>query len=302
MSENELKALTEFVERGNLLVISTYFLDQKIQEWLHLQTSFSGVPSKNDSIQALDMATGDYESFPIGRAWTPSIAIYDSSATDLQVLSRYTDGRASCISFKQGNGYVVIHMQPFMFSNYHLIKRNTVAYSELFFSALPGPLETIYWDEYFKDTGNNDMAPLKFVMSQPALKNAFWWALAGLLLLVFFSFKRRQRVIPVQSPLVNHSLDMVRTVSDMYFFSHKNEVMAKKKIAHWLEFLRTRYNIFTSLPPAVFWQAVAGRSDMPPEALAELQQMVEKHRNGEQSVSDKEMVRLSQLIDQYYKS
>jgi len=102
--------------------------------------------------------------------------------------------------------------------------------------------------------------------------------------------------------LSNSSLDMVRTVSDLYYFGKNNEVMAKKKIAHWLEFLRTKYNIFTSLPPEMFWNAVEMRSGMEKSKVDELRGMVELYRNGDVSMSDHHLIRLNNLIDSFYKS
>lgn len=302
-SKNEVESLKSFVGSGNVLVLSTYFLGNEIEEWLQVEfdpfITFSSIP---DSLGMLDLATGDFLQYYMGKGWAARITKYDSAATGLQILSRFSDSSISSISFKKGDGYIVLHTQPFMFSNYHLLKKRTKAYSELFFSALPGPLNTIIWDEYTKSAGSREMAPLKYIMSQPPLRNAFWWALAGLILLVFFSFKRRQRIIPVLEPLTNNSLDMARTVSDMYYFSRKNEVMAKKKIAHWLEFLRTKYNIFTNQTPEAFWQTVKMRSGMPDDKMEQLQVMFEKYRNGEERISDIDLIKLTNLIDSFYKS
>jgi hypothetical protein len=297
--DSELEALKRFVNNGNVLFISTYFPDEGINEWLGV-TVERNINDK-DSLSVFDFDKDEFADFYLGGMLNAFITKYDSTAPNVQVLGRYRN-KVNCISFRIGEGYVVLHTQPFMLSNYHLIKKNTKAYSAILFSSLPGPLNTIYWDEYTKGTSNSETAPLKFLMSQPPLKNAFIWALAGLILLVLFSFKRRQRVIPLTEPLVNNSLDMARTVSDMYYFGKRNEVMAKKKIAHWFEFLRTRYNIFTSLPPEMFWQAVQMRSGMPEDQIAGLKEMVSLYRNGENRISDIDLIRLNNRIDSFYKS
>lgn len=298
LMDSELDAIKRFVDNGNVIFISTYFLDKEMAEWLgvSIYQNISG----RDSVAVFDTDKSAFSNFYLGRAFNAYITKYDSTAPDLQILGRYNN-KANCISFKIGGGYVVLHTQPFMLSNYHLIKKKTKGYAEILFSSLPGPVNTIYWDEYSKG-GSRITQPLKFIMNQPPLKNAFLWALAGLLLLVLFSFKRRQRVIPVLTPLANTSLDMARTVSDMYYFGRRNEVIARKKIAHWLEHLRTKYNIFTSLSPEIFWQSVQMRSGMPEDKIAELRIMVEMFRNGDEKVSDIELIKLNNLIDNFYKS
>lgn len=296
--ESEVEVIKRFVNNGNVLFISTYQLDQELADWLGVDLSHSF--NYRDSTSIYDPVEDKWRSYPIGKAVNAFLVRIDSSA-DTKTIGKYGT-KVNCIRRKMGSGYVILHTQPFMFSNYHLIKKKTKAYTEIVFSSVPHNINTIYWDEYSKGGSNSEMRPLKFLMSQPALKNAFLWALAGLILLVFFSFKRRQRVIPVTSPLVNNSLDMARTVSDMYYFGRRNEVMAKKKIAHWFEFLRTKYNIHTSLPPEIFWQSVKMRSGMAEESVTELRELVELFRNGDMQVSDVYLVRLNNLIDRFYKS
>ena len=296
--ESEVEVIKRFVNNGNVLFISTYYLDNDIADWLGVEVT----PNINfrDSTSIYDPEADEWSNYYIGRVLNAFLSRFDTS-TALTTIGKY-GSKANCIRLKVGSGYVVLHTQPFMFSNYHLIKKKTKTYTEIIFSSLPNNITTIYWDEYSKGGADGEMAPLKFLMSQPPLKNAFLWALAGLILLVFFSFKRRQRVIPVTTPLVNNSLDMARTVSDMYYYGRRNEVMARKKIAHWFEFLRTKYNIYTSLPPEMFWQSVKMRSGMAEDKVSELRELVELFRNGDMQVSDVYLVRLNNLIDSFYKS
>jgi hypothetical protein len=302
-SKEDIAALETYLQRGNVLVLSAYFLDDEIEKWLNIKLNTTMPSPGYDSIQIFDSERAGYLKFHSGRFFQSYISRYDSSATDLQVWGKYSDGTANFISFKKSNGYVVVQTQPLMFSNYHLIRKRTKGYTEIFFSSLPGPMSSVIWDEYSKaSSAYQDFSALGFIMRQPPLRNAFWWALAGLLLVVFFSFKRRQRVIPVLSPLTNNSLDMVRTVSDMYFFSHRNEVMAKKKIAHWLEFLRVKYNIFTTQSPDAFWQTIKMRSNMSEEKMNALRIMVETFRSGDERITDGELIHLNHLIDNFYTS
>jgi hypothetical protein len=301
-SEEDIKAFDNFLEQGNILVLSTYFLDAEMEKWLNVKVDITMLAPPRDSIKIFDMDHSDYGQFHSGKFFQSYISRYDSSASNLQILGKYSNGMINFICFKKANGFVVLQTQPYMFSNYHLIRKRTKAYSEIFFSSLPGPITSVIWDEYTKSSSglSSEFSALGFIMKKPPLRNAFWWAFAGLLLVVFFSFRRRQRIIPALPPLSNNSLDMVRTVSDMYFFSHRNEVMAKKKIAHWLEFLRVKYNIFTTQSPDAFWQTVKMRSNISDEKMAALRTMVETFRNGDQPITDTELIHLNNLVDSFY--
>jgi hypothetical protein len=301
-SDKDLEALKKFVENGNVLVISAYYLDDKLEKWLKVKIAPENIFSRaKDSTRIMNMGTAEYETFFVGNSYNTIITQYDTAAASLQFIGRTGADSINSISFKKGDGFVVIHTQPYMFSNYHLIKKGSKAYAEIFFSSLPGPLNEIIWDESVKSSDRGELEPLRFILAQPPLRNAFLWALAGLILLVLFSLKRKQRVIPFVAPITNNTLDMVRTVTDMYYFSRKNKVIAKKKIAHWLEFLRTKYNLFTSHSPDTFWQSFQVQSGMSEENAKQLREMVERYRDGEEPVSDDELIKLNKLIDSSYK-
>jgi hypothetical protein len=302
-SKKDIAAFDNFLRQGNVLILSAFMLDEEVEKWLNVKLGINYTNNKKDSINIFDTDSANYLSFSTGKVFNSYIAKYDSSASGMQVFGRSGNGMPNFICFKKNNGLVVIHTNPYMFSNYHLIKKKTKNYTEVFFSSLPGPLNSVIWDEYTKQTsGYDNFSALSFIMNQPALRSAFWWAFAGLLLVVFFSFKRRQKIIPVLTPLTNNSVDMVRTVSDMYFYSHRNEVMAKKKIAYWLEYLRVKYNIFTNHSPDAFWQTVKLRSNISDDKISSLRIMVETYRNGDERISDVDLIKLNNLIDSFYTS
>ncbi|MEJ7677787.1 MAG: hypothetical protein WKG06_07955 [Segetibacter sp.] len=67
------------------------------------------------------------------------------------------------------------------------------------------------------------------------------YPLAGLLLYVLFEMKRRQRIIPVITPLKNSTLDFVKTVASVYYNEKDNNGIADKKVNYFLEFVRSRF-------------------------------------------------------------
>jgi len=299
--DEDISAFNDFLDRGNVLVFSAYFFSDEMLDWLNIKMGLKIDITGRDSVQIFDMDSAFFTPFHGGKFYNSCITAYDSSATDLQLLGKYNSGELNFISFKKRNGYVVIHTQPYMFSNYHLIRKKTEAYTEIFFSSLPGPITKLIWDEQSKgSSGADGFSALGFIMKNPPLRTAFWWALAGLLLVVFLSFKRRQRIMPEKEVFTNNTLDMVRTVSDMYFYGHRNEVMAKKKIAHWMEYLRVKYNVFSTVAPDAFWQTVQMRSNISKEKISRLRVLVDQFKDGHHSVTDHELIELNHLIDSFY--
>ena len=59
--------------------------------------------------------------------------------------------------------------------------------------------------------------------------------------------KRKQRIIPVITPLKNTSLEFVETIGRLYYQKGTRSGIAHKKIIFFLDFIRTRYNIATNV-------------------------------------------------------
>jgi hypothetical protein len=309
----EVGALEAFLRRGNTAIISTYRLGDELEKWLHLYVRdslvFSEVNYLLDSVSIYNGTDSFYQKFALGKAPFQGYLAADSLARKFEIWGENSYGQPNFIRMKIGSGILVIQLQPYLFTNFHLLNKHSKEYTELFFSAVARNSNFV-WDEFFKSSAarnrlrsDNDAedSPLSFIFKQPALRMAFWWALAGLLLLTLLGIKRRQRIIPEMPPLNNSTTDMVRTISDLYYYSRKNSVMARKKIAHWMEFMRSRYNIFPSLSADEFWEAVQKRTMLSNADFNEHKQLTEKYKDGLVSVSDEHLLQLNYLTDQYYK-
>jgi hypothetical protein len=309
-SGKDVEALESFVRNGNTLVISTYDLGPLLSQWLHvtITETYNNLYAKDyrkDSVSIYDGRDSSFHSFPMGRVLSDGYFTYTAGTNHFEYWGNNKLGKNNFIRISIGTGLVLLQCQPMLFTNFHLINKHTEDYSALFLSSLPDNTDII-WDEYFKsihqkNSGSDSLQSLSFIMKHDALRMAFFWALFGLILLLLLAFKRRQRIIPETVPLTNSSLDMVRTISDLYYFSHRNEVMAQKKIAHWTEYMRNRYNIFAPRFSKGFWSTIRKRTPVSEKKFEELRSMVEHFADGQTSVTDIELIVLNRVIDEYYK-
>jgi hypothetical protein len=70
---------------------------------------------------------------------------------------------------------------------------------------------------------------LRFILSNPALKYAWWVLLGGLALFIFFNAKRKQRIVPIVEPLKNNSVDFVKSIGNLYLQEGDFHDMMSKK-------------------------------------------------------------------------
>lgn len=164
-----------------------------------------------------------------------------------------------------GQGNLFVHTNPILFTNYFMIREKNTAYASSVFSHTNS--KVILWDEYsktpyYKKSRNPYYNPLYFIMQQPSLQYAWWVMLALALLYVFFAAKRRQRFIPVLEQKSNTSLSFLNMVASLHYHNGNHGDMARKKMRHFLHFIRTKYSLSTQKVDAEFIKKLSAKSQV----------------------------------------
>ncbi len=120
------------------------------------------------------------------------------------------------------------------------------------------------------------VGPLRFVLQQPALRQAWYGLLLLALLYLLFRGKRRQAPIPLLDPKENRSLAFLEGVAELYAAQRDDHGdMARLLREHVREELRRRYRVATGPsaegpPPAERVRLLAARSGAPEALVADL--------------------------------
>lgn len=141
-----------------------------------------------------------------------------------------------------GKGHFFLNTSPQTFTNYYMLKGN----QEYVGNSLSYLKNTVtYWDDYKKAGRNIIDSPMRFVLTRPALRWAYYLTIAGILIFVLFRAKREQRIIPVLEPLQNTSIDFARTIGSLYYGHRDFTDLIEKKCSYFREHLRNHYYIDT---------------------------------------------------------
>lgn len=189
-----------------------------------------------------------------------SVFPHQKNKDDLLTLGTINDSTTCFIRLRYGNGYFLLHTSPLVFTNYYLMQRDGIDYLQNALQYLPEG--DTYWDEPSKTYRNLDdddkeshpevgmgyEGPFDYLLSQPALRWAFYllWILAGLYLL--FRSKRQQRAIPVLAENTNTSIEFVQNVARLYFLKQDHKKIAQQKMKVFMHTLREKYKLPTHLP------------------------------------------------------
>ncbi len=172
-------------------------------------------------------------------------------------LTRETP-QVNFVEVKVGEGAFYYNLNPISFTNYYMLKDGKHQYAVESLSYMnDGP---VFFDDYGKSGRKVITSPMRFVLSQPALKWAYYIALLGVIIYMIFASKRRQRIIPIVKPLKNSSVEFTKTIGSLYYQTGDYSGIIDKKINYFLERLRSKYFVDTQRLDTTFIKRLAVKS------------------------------------------
>jgi hypothetical protein len=206
--------------------------------------------------------------------------------------------QANFIELKVGDGAIYYHLNPIAFTNYYMLQKGKEQYvSEVFSYLNDGP---VYFDDYGKSGRRVVSSPLRFILTNAALKWSWYITLVAVLLYFIFKAKREQRAIPVVNPLENSTVEFTKTIGNLYFQSGDVSGVIHKKINFFLQKLRSKYFVNTEKMDAVFIQRLSVKTDVPQEQTKDIINYITHLRN-KPVHSDYELKQLNKKIDAFFK-
>lgn len=296
----DLAAACKFVEDGNYLFISANELTKKLKDTLGISVTDYYTFSIKDSstinfISPLVKAAKNYTSSKaIVNNYFDSIKRRDSTI----VLGTNEKGEANFIKVNCGKGAFFVHATPLVFSNYFIAKDGNANYTATALSFVPASVTTVVWDEYYKLGRAGAATPLRVFLENEYLRWALRLALLGMLMYVLFNIKRKQRIIPIITPLQNATLDFVKTIASVYFHQKDNRAIAHKKLQHWLDFVRQRFYMSTLVLNDDFVKLLVKKSGVSAgyiESIIHYVSIVETT-----SISNKLLLEINDAVDNFY--
>lgn len=179
------------------------------------------------------------------------------------ILGELTVNKTTAPNFIQvnyGKGAFYLHLEPDAFTNYYLLQKQTfpIAYHSLQY--LEGKNILWYDGQYNID---QQTTPMRFILSNTALRIAWYLLLTALLIYLIFKSKREQRAIPVVEPETNKSVEFSKTIGSLYYENGSPGNMVLKKIHYFLFDIRRNYHLDTNeLSDAQFIYSLSQRTHL----------------------------------------
>jgi hypothetical protein len=294
--ELDAKVLGELLKRGNDIFIAANSFGEKFIDSLQLYTNYSffgGFDSTEINFSSPILKRDKDYRFSNG-SYEHYFTFFDTSKVVVLGTNKYD--YANFIKFKIGDGNLYLHTIPNIFTNYNLLKPER---DYIFKSLSYLKTRDIIWDEYYKEVNKYQSTPIRYILSQPSLKWAYFTLLFSVILFVIFKGKRDQRIIPIVKPLENTTLEFINTVGNLYFKQSKHKNIADKKINYFMDYIRTKYAIKTSTLNEEFTLILAEKSALEKIEIRKIVLIINKI-SGSTSIKKETLLELNNVIENFY--
>jgi hypothetical protein len=304
--EAELRALFNYIGEGNHIFISSFNISKDLLDTLRLKTAlYSGFYNTSDSLRVdiTNPVTYDARSFTYpGKAFDNVFISVDTAITN--ILGRNDKGEINYVKITyESGGSISIHLAPMAFTNFFLLHNNNKEYYDNALSYLPKGVDLVKWDDYFRNrtaNKNDGFSKLSPFLNNDILKWAFWLVVILFGIIYLFESKRKQSIVAVIPPVKNTSLDFVKTIGRLYFQRRDNKNLALKMSAHFLDNVRNRYNLPTSLLNDEFENKLAYKSDYDRTAIRDIVYTI-KTLPDQLSITDEELLAFNDKLEKFIK-
>lgn len=202
-----------------------------------------------------------------------------------------------------GKGQLLLHTQPLLFTNIALLDSTYLRYAERVFQEMPPG--KILWDasvppDLSENAAYLTQSPLSFILSQRALRWAWYVLLATLLLFILFRGKRQQAIVPVIQAPVNHSMRFIETIGLLHFQRQDHHKTASKLFQYWLLQCRQWYHEAPQYDTPESMERLAKKSTVPLKTIREICYLGERLEKKKNYYTRQELLHFHQLIQQFY--
>lgn len=319
-----LKKLLEYVGAGNNAFIAAEDF-YGLNDTLHFETDYVQKFTKDSLSIGFENPTlkpnkpylyhhqsiGSYFSLDLPKDSLKKVII----KTNAEILGKNYDGKPNFIKINFGKGSFYLSTVPKAFANFYLVKDNNADYAFKALSYLPE--NQVFWDEYVSILGLGksnvsiskskyargeetiNTSPFKFIVSQPALKWAYFITLVSLCIYLIFEGKRKQRIIPIIETPQNTSLAFVETIGSLYYNQKDHQAISVKKIAYLLAYIRNKFHLKTTVIDQEFREDLSRKSNLTILEINELFDYVESIQTSEK-ITEKDLIKLNKYIEEFY--
>ena len=308
LDSTEATFLKRFVANGNNLIISSRTVGKTLRYLVDCDLEDGQKISGNTESLSIELKSeGEYfqlsfEEYnqPTSHSWIYFNDLVCAKETGFLKIKGVE--HSNMIEHEIGNGKIVLHSTPLVFTNYHFRKDSVFNYVNGLISKVNG--NTYYYLEPSTSPSQSEgpsigESPLKFILAHESLKWAWYITIILALLYIINSMRRKQRAIPVILLPENQTsayLDMVYRLFRKEG-SHRDIIQSQVRLLQ--SFLRNRYNLNANKLNDDFYEVASAKLKLDKNYLEHFFKQLERSRYNS-TLNDGELLKIDRQITEFY--
>lgn len=310
LDKNDLNTLLSHVDAGRTVLISGRSIKGELADSLGfnvglkdpvltydlaaIQENLAG--EITEEIQ-LTLNEGETNSYAFSNVATTSFfTSFDSK--NLRVLATNENNLPVLLEYTGLTGKLYITTMSLAFTNYFALHENTSQFASSLLSLFPKD-EQLLHVEYYQLGRLESQTPLRVILASRSLRWGMFILLSSLLIFIFFESKRRQRIIPLITPLKNLSVEFVETLGRLYYRQQDHKKLAKKRVIYWKDFVRRTYNLKTDQLSTDFQADLSKKSGRSAEEIEGLIKSISNVETGV-GINQEELMQMEKQLNAFY--
>ncbi|WP_245176861.1 DUF4350 domain-containing protein [Flavobacterium aquidurense] len=294
IDEQSIKEIFYFVSHGNNAFLSMKNFPKYLLDTLKVEVQSDFQNTGNTSVWLANKKINT-KKYKFSQTLEDYFSKIDTLNTTVLGYQGVKQKHINYIKVPYRNGYFYLHTQPVAFTNINLLKADHYQYAESILSYVPKG--DVFWYTKGQNDENISQSPLRYILSQPGLKWAWYFFLIGMLIFIIFNAKRKQRIVPILKPLSNSTVDFTKTIGNLYYQEGDHNNIIDKKIIYFLEKIRNEYLIDTTKLDDTFIQKLHHKTGKSVTDIQELVFLINEHRNSYHGSLEEDLIRINNAIE-----
>lgn len=293
---NEIEQLLRSINAGTNCLLITDELNFELRDTLQLQLDYrffveQQILQRRDTTQVVfDGKKYDFPDAFISSTIEPE----DKNFTK---LASNRLGDLIFIEKKIGKGRLLWCSVPMLVTNYSLLSGDNIEIMESIVNQLPDQKTTLT-SLYLN---GRTMAPpnrMRFILTTPALKWAWFIAFGALVIFMLFGLKREQRQIPTISPPNNSTIEFAETVGQLYLKNGNHKNVAQKRLLYLKEYFKNKYFMRVTFEESEI-ERVINKTGKDASIVKALYQSIARV-NSAPNITKEQLIQFNQTIEDFY--
>jgi len=310
MDKNDLESLLSHVENNHTVLLAAQNFSTNLADSLGFKVGGGSAVASLDYTAIVNELAGEGKtkvrftnsdgaqmefSFP---SLVTSSYFSEVKSDSLTELAWREDGEPVLIKYNVGKGDLYLSTMPLAFTNYFVLLAPTSAFASSLLSLFPKE-ESLQHIEYYQLGSQASQSEFRVILQNDALRWALYILIITLLIFLLFESKRRQRIIPIVTPLKNTTLEFAQILGQLHHKQEDHKNLAKKIILFWKDYVRSKYMLRTDKLDNIFVLELQKKSGTKLESIEALVQIIEKVE-ADLSLKEGELMLIEKLMNEFY--